>query len=248
LIFTRNQMKRKAAFVEEEDSKTGEVVLGTESSASIFLPPEQSSEQRKTWRRSGSDFVSDLESTHLGTVLNVVEQSKNEGGLLTVVAGEHEDNAEVWEECKNAGTKFRLFALKGCLAPTNQCLMLTAPPDSIINGETKTYIAREILLSKEGGDLDRENPSIIIGQRKFSPNSRIRLEAHRLFFADALISIVLISSPNLGMRFLASDAQICIAHFVPSAIGRRLSSVRISQAVIVTSQSKFLQMMQGVAR
>jgi len=175
-------MKRKAAFVEEEDSKTGEAVLGTESSASIFLPPEQSSERRKTWRRSGSDFVSDLDSTHLGTVLNVVEQSKNEGGLLTVVAGEHEDNAEVWKECKNAGTKFRLFALKGRRAPTRQCLMLTAPPDSIINGETKTYVIREILLSKEGGDLDRENPNIIIGQRKFSPNGRIRLEAHRLFF------------------------------------------------------------------
>ncbi|PMD58545.1 uncharacterized protein K444DRAFT_614309 [Hyaloscypha bicolor E] len=159
-------MKRKAAFVEEEGLETGEAVLGTESSASIFLPPGQSSERRKTWRRSGSDFVSDLESTHLGTVLNVVEQSKNEGGLLTVVAGEHEDNAEVWEECKNAGTKFRLFALK----------------DSIINGETKTYVVREILLSKEGGDLDRENPNIIIGQRKFSPNGRIRLEAHRLFF------------------------------------------------------------------
>ena len=119
LIFTHNQMKRKAAFVEEEDSKTGEAVLGTESSASIFLPPEQSSERRKTWRRSGSDFVSDLDSTHLGTVLNVVEQSKNEGGLLTVVAGEHEDNAEVWKECKNAGTKFRLFALKGRRAPTH---------------------------------------------------------------------------------------------------------------------------------
>lgn len=113
MIFNHNIMKRKAAFVEEEDSKTGEAVLGTESSASIFQPPEQSSERRKTWRRSGSDFVSDLDSTHLGTVLNVVEQSKNEGGLLTVVAGEHEDNAEVWKECKNAGTKFRLFALKG---------------------------------------------------------------------------------------------------------------------------------------
>ena len=60
--------------------------------------------------------------------------------------------------------------------------MLTLPSDSVINGETKTYAAREILLSKEGGDLDRENPDIIIGQRKFTSNGRIRLEAHRLIF------------------------------------------------------------------
>jgi len=32
------------------------------------------------------------------------------------------------------------------------------------------------------GDLDRENPDIIIGQRKFSPNGHIRLEADRLVF------------------------------------------------------------------
>ena len=110
-------MKRKAAFVEEEDPKTGEAVLGTESSASIFLSPEQSRERRKVWRRSDSDFTSDSKSTHLGTVLNVIEELKGQESLLTVVAGEYEDNAdiaEVWKECKNAGTKFRLIALKGC--------------------------------------------------------------------------------------------------------------------------------------
>ena len=74
-------MKRKAAFVEEEHPETGEAVLGTESSASIFLTPEQSRERRKTWRRSDSDFASDSESTHLGTVLNVIEQSKDEGAF-----------------------------------------------------------------------------------------------------------------------------------------------------------------------
>jgi hypothetical protein len=60
--------------------------------------------------------------------------------------------------------------------------MLTSPSDSVINGETKTYVVREIFLSKEGGDLDHENPVIIIGQRKFAPNGRVRLEAHRLVF------------------------------------------------------------------
>jgi hypothetical protein len=42
------------------------------------------------------------------------------------------------------------------------------------------------LLSKEGGDLDRENPDIIIGQRKFTSSGRIRLEAHRLIFRGRL--------------------------------------------------------------
>jgi hypothetical protein len=100
--------------VEEEDPETGEAVLGTESSASIVLSPEQSRERRKVWRRSDSDFASDSKSTHLGTVLNVIEELKGQESLLTVVAGEYEDNAEVWKECKNAGTKFRLIALKGC--------------------------------------------------------------------------------------------------------------------------------------
>lgn len=52
----------------------------------------------------------------------------------------------------------------------------------MINGETKTYVVREILLAKEGGDLDRENPNIILGQRKFASGGRIRLEAHRVVF------------------------------------------------------------------
>jgi hypothetical protein len=64
--------------------------------------------------------------------------------------------------------------------------MLTSPSDSVINGEIKTYAIRDILLSKEGGDLDRENPDIIIGQRKFTSNGRIRLEAHRLIFRGRL--------------------------------------------------------------
>jgi hypothetical protein len=106
-------MKRKAAFAAEEDPETGEAVLGTESSASFFLSPEQSRERRKSWRRSGSDFVRDSESFHLGSALDVIRQSKNEETLLTIIAGEHDDNAEVWKECKNSGTKFRLFALKG---------------------------------------------------------------------------------------------------------------------------------------
>ncbi|KAF8848153.1 hypothetical protein BDZ45DRAFT_811008 [Acephala macrosclerotiorum] len=167
-------MKRKPAFAEEEDPETGEAVLGTESSASFSLSPEQSRERRKTWRRSASDFVSDSESSYLGSLLDVLKQSKEEESLLTIVAGEfeHDDTptAEAWKECENSGTKFRLFPIK----------------DTVINGENNTYIAREILLSKEQGDLDRENPDLIVVQRKCTRNASISLDAHRLFFRGRL--------------------------------------------------------------
>jgi hypothetical protein len=110
-------MKRKPspAFAEEEDPETGEAVLGTSSHASLSLSPEQSHERRKTWRRSASDFASDLQSIHLGSAFDVIKQSAG-GGLLTLVAGDHDDNGEVWKECQNSGTKFRLFPLKGILS------------------------------------------------------------------------------------------------------------------------------------
>jgi hypothetical protein len=38
------------------------------------------------------------------------------------------------------------------------------------------------LLSKEGGDLEHENPDLIIAQRKFATNGSISLHAHRLTF------------------------------------------------------------------
>jgi hypothetical protein len=106
-------MKQKPAFAEEEDPETGEAVLGTASSASISLSPEESRERRTSWRRSASDFVSDSESVYLGPLLDVLKQSKHEESLLTVVAGENDDTGEAWKECENSGTKFRLFPIKG---------------------------------------------------------------------------------------------------------------------------------------
>jgi len=61
-------------------------------------------------------------------------------------------------------------------------IMLTTISDTVINGEDKTYIVREILISKEGGDLDHENPDLIIAQRKCASNGSISLIAHRLVF------------------------------------------------------------------
>lgn len=118
------ERKPSPAFAEEEDPETGEAVLGTSSHASLFLSPEQSHERRKTWRRSASDFASDLQSIHLGSALDVIKQSGEGGSLLTLVAGDHEDNVEVWKECQNSGTKFRLFPLRGTvlLQPSHECL------------------------------------------------------------------------------------------------------------------------------
>jgi len=106
-------MKQKPAFAEEEDPETGEAILGTTNSSSFSLPPEQSRERRKSWRRSASDFVSHSESVYLGSLLDLLNQSKHEEPLLTIVAGENDDTADAWKECENSGTKFRLFPIKG---------------------------------------------------------------------------------------------------------------------------------------
>lgn len=114
-------MKPQPAFAEEEDPKTGEAVLGTENSASFSSLPEQSSKRRKIWRNSESNFTSDSESLHLGLLLDVLKQPKQDA-LLTIVAGEHDDNEEVWKECEKSGGKFRLFPLKGSKI-RSPCLM-----------------------------------------------------------------------------------------------------------------------------
>jgi hypothetical protein len=43
-------------------------------------------------------------------------------------------------------------------------------------------VDREILISKEGGDLDRVDPEIIIAQRTYSTKGNIELKAHQLCF------------------------------------------------------------------
>jgi len=106
-------MKRKPAFIEEEDPETGEAVLGTETSASFFLSAEQNRERRRMWRKSASDFVSDSEAVHLGSILDLLKQRQEKDGLLTIVAGVHDDDEKAWRECENSGGKFRLISGKG---------------------------------------------------------------------------------------------------------------------------------------
>src|ERR1700759_4790637 len=98
-------MKRKPAFAADEDPITGEAIYGTESSSSFSLSPEQSRERRRSWRKSDSDFVSDSESSYLGSLLHVLQQLKGKSLVTTIVAGENEDTTEAWKECENSGTK-----------------------------------------------------------------------------------------------------------------------------------------------
>lgn len=52
----------------------------------------------------------------------------------------------------------------------------------MINGENGTYIMREVPVSKEGGDLDCENPDLIVAQRRYGASGSVSLEAYRLIF------------------------------------------------------------------
>lgn len=109
-------MKRKPepATAGDEDPETGEVIVGTEHSASISESPEDKPERRKKWRRSSSDFHNDCTSKYLGSVLDVIIEAKK-GEMLSIVAGKHDDNGEVWKECEKLGFKYRAFYTEGKL-------------------------------------------------------------------------------------------------------------------------------------
>lgn len=104
-------MKRKAepASVEEEveDIRTGDIIRKAANSASITSSSDQS-ERRRQWRKSDLDFKSGSASKFLGPMLEVIGQGKEEE-MLTIMAGEHEDNQEVWRDCEKSGRKYRAF-------------------------------------------------------------------------------------------------------------------------------------------
>jgi hypothetical protein len=102
--------------------------------------------------------------------------------------------------------------------------MLNSASDSVINGENYTYIAREILLSKERGDLDRENPDLIVVQRKYAVNGRSSL--------DVWTSTGPTSFASLAMKFPVSDVPISILHSAAFVTGIQLSRERGSQGMI----------------
>jgi hypothetical protein len=192
-------MKRKSqsACVEDVDPQTEEPILGTQSSASISPPAHESHLRRKIWRKSGQHLYECRDSEDLGLVLDVI--SKTDQEILTVIAGEHEDNKEVWEECQRAsresGKKLRVFNLPGMVFQASTLVINMTQytnvtcKDTIINGESKTYIARSIPISA-AHDLSATHPSLIIGQRRLSATTgSVTLRAYKLSFGASQIDL-----------------------------------------------------------
>jgi hypothetical protein len=110
-------MKRKAEPAsieeEEEDPKTGEILLKPGESASITSSPDQY-ERRRQWRKSDLDFQSGSASEPLGSMTEVISEANlPEGEIFTVLAGEYDDNVEVWKECERLGRQYRAFYFAG---------------------------------------------------------------------------------------------------------------------------------------
>lgn len=90
-------------------------------------------------------------------------------------------SARSWDESIGRSTSWVSGEVTSCKAQT-----LIIFPDKVINGESRTYIEREILVSKEGGDLNRVDQEIIIAQRTYSTGGKIELKAHMLCFKGRL--------------------------------------------------------------
>lgn len=111
-------MKRKvqSACVEDADPQTEEPIFGTQSSASTSPSAQESHLRRKTWRKSGQQHIYECrDSEDLGSVLDLISQTDQD--VLTILAGAHDDNAEIWAECESSarksGKKHRFFYLQG---------------------------------------------------------------------------------------------------------------------------------------
>ena len=90
-------------------------------------------------------------------------------------------SARSWGEIIGHSTSWVSGEVTRCKA---QALIIFS--DKVINGESRTYIEREILISKEGGDLDRVDQEIIVAQRTYSTGGKIELKAHMLCFKGRL--------------------------------------------------------------
>jgi|SRR5450432_776812 hypothetical protein len=103
------------AFVEEVDPKTEEPITGTKNSASFSPPASESREQRKFWRKSGQHVNECQESKCLGPMLETISQHNDPDNLLTIVAGKHPDNEQVWKECETLSKRYRVLFYDGML-------------------------------------------------------------------------------------------------------------------------------------
>ncbi|KAG4430994.1 hypothetical protein IFR05_013522 [Cadophora sp. M221] len=100
-----------------------------------------------------------MRSKPLGTILDAVSMNAD-GALLSILAGEHEDNHIIWKE----SGRHRVFFYS----------------DKVINGDAKTHTTREITISRL--DLATPNPELIFGQRVYTTFGTIELKAHQLYF------------------------------------------------------------------
>jgi hypothetical protein len=108
---------------EEEDPRTGDIRRKAAASASITSSSDQF-ERRRKWRKSDLDFQTGSASKSLGSMLEIIGLAK-EGEMLTVLAGEHEDNAKVWKDCEKSGRKYRVFYLVGECVSTSRLVSIT---------------------------------------------------------------------------------------------------------------------------
>ncbi|PVH81400.1 hypothetical protein DL98DRAFT_587589 [Cadophora sp. DSE1049] len=159
-------MKRQArpAAMEDADSETGEAIPNTRTDASIFSQTkEPTSPKSSSKRKRKASTLDNMQSVYKGPIVDIVTETFD--GLLTILAGEHDDNHLVWRQ----SGKHRVFFC----------------PDKVVNGETKTYVNREISISK--ADLDRPNPELLIGQRVYNTFGAIELKANQLLFGPSIV-------------------------------------------------------------
>ncbi|KAL5327887.1 hypothetical protein ACEPPN_005593 [Leptodophora sp. 'Broadleaf-Isolate-01'] len=104
-----------------------------------------------------------IRSRPLGSILDAISLN-SDGTLLSILAGEHDDNHLVWKE----SGKHRVFFY----------------PDRVINDDATTHIAREITISRL--DLSTTNPELITGQRVHTTFGTVELKAHQLHFGPRI--------------------------------------------------------------
>lgn len=100
------------ATLEEEDPTTGDPKPDTQTSASLFLPPEQSYRRRRERRRSDKKFTIDGKSELLGSIGDAIRNSPDDESLNLLV-GEHEDNPEFRTVLEKYSMKRKIFYMPG---------------------------------------------------------------------------------------------------------------------------------------
>lgn len=150
--------------MEDADPETDEAIPNTRTDASIFSQTKEPTTPKSAPKRKrNASTLNHMQSVYKGLIVDIVPESFD--GLLTILAGEHDDNDIVWRK----SGKHRVFFCA----------------DKVVNGEANTYVNREISISK--ADLDKRNPKLLIGQRVYNTFGAIELKAHQLLFGPSIV-------------------------------------------------------------